>query len=72
MGKPVIIINSVTQAMKAKQILSRHGISSEVLKNRASKTGEGCSYNLVVRGSVNRAEEILKKSGVNMVGVAEV
>lgn len=72
MGKPVIIINSVTHAMKAKSILSKHGIGSEVLKNRTSSLNEGCSYNLVVRGNVYKAEEILKRSEISVVGISEV
>jgi len=72
MGKPVIIINSVTNALKAKQVLAAKGIKAEVIKSQNGRKGEGCSYSLVVKGDVSLAEQIIRNSGIYVVGRAEV
>lgn len=48
MRKLVIKLSSVTYALKAKSILSRHGVYAQVERNPHPQRNEGCGYRLIV------------------------
>lgn len=67
MGKPLIVVSSATYAMKAKDILLRHGIRSYV--ERVPKTAKtGCGYGLYVPGGIDTAERILRDNNIRVLG----
>lgn len=68
MGKPLIIIGSITQAMKAKNVLSKRGITSEIIRTPRRDVVGSCNYSVYVRNDPDRAEEILLKSGIKILG----
>ncbi|MBQ6568875.1 MAG: hypothetical protein IJL87_01320 [Clostridia bacterium] len=70
MVRPVLIINSAAAAFKAKEILSLRGINSDIIKGSSKK--QGCSYNLVVYADLDRAERIIRSSGILIMGRGEV
>lgn len=70
MEKPVIQVSSVTYAMKSRDLLFRHGIRAYVERStRSSKAG--CGYNLYVPENTDMAEEILRSSGIRVLGRME-
>lgn len=44
----VITLSSITYAMKAKKLLSRAGIRSELIKVDSSKSKKGCAFGLEI------------------------
>lgn len=62
-----IKLNSVTYAMKAKDILKSKGIESIVRKNPKPKSGEGCGYTLVVKSAPENTVDILRFNGVEVI-----
>lgn len=63
----LILVKTITYAMKGRDILSYYGIPSRI--ERVPKTREtGCGYALSVSGDVYFAESILQKNGVNTYG----
>lgn len=70
MGKPIIIISSITHAMRGKEVLEKNGIKSYVTRNKSS-VGDGCSYSLSVKGNADEAERILQNNGIRVIGRAE-
>ena len=55
MGKPVILLSSVTYAMKGRELLYRQGIRSSV--ERIPPSGRtGCGYGLYVPHGADEAE----------------
>ncbi len=58
MGKPLIVVSSVTYAMKGRDLLFRHGIKGYV--QRIPKTeNTGCGYGIYVPNGADAAERIL-------------
>ena len=69
--KNVIIVSSVTYAMKGQSALSKHGISSALTRAEGVRSVKGCGYGLRIYGDIGEAALILKRSGIRILGYAE-
>lgn len=70
MGKPLIMVSSVTYAMKAAGILAHSGIRGYV--ERVPRTEEtGCGYGVYVPEGADAAEKILRDNGIRILGRME-
>lgn len=68
----IMVLSSVTYAMKARDILSANGIRSELTRSAAIRKVRGCGYGLRIRRSdKERAERLLVQSGINILGVTQ-
>lgn len=65
MGKPVILVGSVTYAMKGRELLSKQGIRAYVERIPG---GAGCGYGLYVPRDTEEAARILGENGVKILG----
>lgn len=68
MGKPMIVVGSVTYAMKGRDILARYGIHSSVERIYRSTNGHGCGYSIYVPQRTDEAERILRQAGISVSG----
>ena len=63
----VAVIGSMTQAMRAQNVLASAAIRAEVIKADSSKTGRGCayavSYSCMQDGNVR---SVLNRSGIRV------
>ena len=65
MGKPLIVVSSVTYAMKSKEILFQKGIRAYV--ERIPKTrSTGCGYGVYVPERTDEAEQILRMENIKI------
>lgn len=65
MGKPLIVVRSVTYAMKGREILSAAGIRAYV--QRIPRTADaGCGYGLYVPNRTDEAERILRENEIQI------
>ena len=65
MGKPLIVVSSVTYAMKGRDLLFRHGIRGYV--ERIPKTGDtGCGYGIYVPQGADATERILRENRIRV------
>ncbi len=71
MDRPLIMMSSVTNAMRGREILRRHGISSEIERTPRGSARQGCGYSLYVKKNADEAEKILHESGTRVLGRAE-
>lgn len=70
MGKPLIVVSSVTYAMKGRELLSRRGF--RVFVERIPKTAEtGCGYGLYVPDGADEAETVLRENNIRVLGRLE-
>jgi hypothetical protein len=67
-GKPMILIGSVTYAMKGQRLLAHYGIRSSVERIYHNSDGRGCGYGLYVPVRTDEAERILRQSGIPVAG----
>lgn len=72
MGKAYIKVNSVTHAIKAKDILNSNGFRAQVMRSGKYSMGESCGYSVVFDGDVTRAEAILRNHHVKTSGTGEI
>lgn len=71
MGKPMILLSSITYAMKSRDLLFRYGIRAYVERTPRSNMNAGCGYSIYVPERTDEAENILARSGIRIVGRAE-
>ena len=65
MGKPLLVVSSVTYAMKGRDLLFRHGIRGYVA--RIPRTEEtGCGYGIYVPQGADAAERILWENHIRV------
>ena len=67
----LIKLSSVTQAMRARDILKTQGIFSKVHRIPAHKGQGACSYGLLLRNRLEEAVEILKDNNIKISGRAD-
>ena len=71
MEKPLIMVSSVTYAMKGKQILNNAGIRCEIERTQKRDVKNGCGYSLYVPQNADEAEKILKENNIKIIGRSE-
>ena len=65
--KPVLIVSSVTYAMKSRDLLFQHGIKAYVERLPHTKEN-GCGYGVYVPHGIEEAERFLREKGVHVLG----
>ncbi len=71
MGKPFILVSSITYAMKSRDLLFSQGIKSYVERTTRLKEQQGCGYGVYVPNDTDQAERILAEAGIRIIGRAE-
>ena len=71
MGKPMIMLSSITYAMKSRDILFNNGIKSYVERIPSGNGNAGCGYGIYVPDQTDEAERILDGLGIKILGRAE-
>ena len=66
----MIKLSSVTQALRAKDILKGHGIRSKVVRITAFRGKGSCSYGLKIENRLNDAVSILRNNNIKVSGRA--
>lgn len=72
MGKPVILVNSVTHAIRGQKLLSQYGISSNIVRNIAHNATRGCGFGLSVWADPLMVQNILMRGGIKVLDIVEV
>ena len=68
MGKPLIMVSSITYAMKGKELLNRNGFHADLVRTPRRKNVTGCGYSIAVSDKAEDAEELLKQHGIPIMG----
>ena len=71
MDRPLILMSSITNAMKGRDILKSHGIRCEIERMPKNLSRKGCGYCLYVPERTDEAERLLAASGIKTGGRAE-
>lgn len=62
----LLVVKSVTNAMKGQKILESNGINSYVQRNTSSRLSQGCGYALKVYGNPTTASALLSAAGIKV------
>lgn len=71
MGKPLILVSSITYAMKGKDLLMSYGISAYLERIPHLENSGGCGYALHVPRRFEEAQQILSQAGIRVLGVMD-
>ena len=71
MKKELILLPSVTYAMKAKSILDQYNIRSYIQRTPKNTGVRSCGYCLFVPNRTDEAEKLLREKGVRVLGRAQ-
>ena len=70
MSKPLIIVSSITYAMKGKELLNKNGFHADLVRTPRRKNVTGCGYSIAVSDKVEDAEKFLRQNGIPIMGRA--
>lgn len=62
-------VSSVTYAMKGKNLLERNGIRAYITRTIDQDGQNGCGYNVVVNMQAEKAEHLLRSTGIHIRGI---
>ena len=72
MENNLILFNSVTIAMRAREVLKKYNIYSTVVRTPISLNKKSCGYSLFINQDFKRALEVLSGNGIAYTGTAAV
>lgn len=69
----ILVLTSITYAMKAKELLEQERIPSSLTRESAIKRIRSCGYGVRVRqGDASRAEALLRQADIRILGSVPV
>lgn len=68
MNKPLIMISSITYAMKGKELLNRNGFRADIVRTPRQENVTGCGYSLFVKDRTDEAEKFLEEYNIPILG----
>ena len=72
MENNLIMFNSVTLAMRAREILGKNNVFSRLIRTPLNLKNRSCGYSLFVKSDFAKAIEILSRNGIVYIGTAAV
>lgn len=69
MNETLFRVSSITNVQRGQKVLSANGISSKIERVSKPKAGDGCGYVIVVNSKGALAENLLRESGIRIVGI---
>lgn len=71
MSRTLIMVSSITYAMKGRDLLNRKGFHAYLERTPRHENVGGCGYSIAIPQRVDEAEEILRKAGIQVFGRIE-
>ena len=70
--KKVIVLSSITYALKAQELLKSNGIYSNITRSKTVKSVRGCGYGISFDpASAEKAQSLLITNGIPIIGSVE-
>lgn len=66
MEKKLLIVSSITYAIKGQEILNKNGFYATLKRISKSKRTPGCGYGIIVNKDFDRAKRILMENGIKI------
>ena len=69
MKKEYLLLNTVTNAFRAREVLQKNGFQAFMTRLPKEVTGFGCGYCVYVNRDTSRAADILRNAGIKIYGI---
>ncbi len=70
MGTNLIMVNSITYAIKGRDLLRSKGYKAYIEKTPGKLDSHGCGYSIVVYVAADEVIDILKQADIKVLGVS--
>lgn len=67
--KNYILLNSVSSALKSKELLDKYNIKCSVERTPKNNIAKSCGYSLLVYNEIDKARDILEKNKIIVLGI---
>ncbi len=67
--KNYILLNSVSSALKSKELLDKNNIKCSVERTPKNNIAKSCGYSLLVYNEIDKARDILEKNKIIVLGI---
>lgn len=67
MNYNILVLSTITYAMKGRDILRKHGITAYVERVSIENTGQSCGYGLYIPDKIQDAEEIIANYNIKVI-----
>ncbi len=71
MEKNLIMMSSITNAMRGRELLRQYGINAEIERTPRNSLRQGCGYSLYVPARTDEAMSLLAENGIKVIGRTE-
>lgn len=68
MSKQLIMVSSITYAIKGRDILRAKGFKAYIERTPGQLDRAGCGYSIYVNGDADTAEQLLRSEGIKILG----
>lgn len=68
MSKPLIMVTSITYAMKGREILRKNGFRATLTRTPKGENSGSCGYSIYVPQRTGEAERLLIRKGIKVIG----
>ena len=68
MSKPLIMVTSITYAMKGREILRKNGFRATLTRTSKGENSGSCGYSIYVPQRTDEAERLLIRKGIKVIG----
>lgn len=72
MENNLIMFNSVTLAMRARETLAGNRIFCRLIRTPMHLSNKSCGYSLIIKRDISKALELLTRNGIAYLGTAAV
>jgi len=71
MGRPLLMVSSITYAIKGKDLLNKMGYKPSIERIPRHSADVGCGYGICIDGDEYYAKIQLERSGIRVLGIFE-
>lgn len=72
MSRYAVSTDSITYALKGRDLLRRKGFSAYTERRTTGLSGAGCGYNIIFSGDKKQATDLLSDAGIKTNGITEL
>ena len=71
MGQYFIMVSSITQAIKGRDMLRNNGKKAYIEKTPSHLDSPGCGYSIIVSENHDSVVNLLKNRGIKIIGISD-
>ena len=71
MGNNLIMVSSITHAIRGRDLLKQKGFKASIQKTPGGLDTVGCGYSIFIDKDIDSAQKIVSTAGIKILGIAK-